>query len=91
MCMYPLQVVVLLCTLLYSTVYSTVAQHLYFKPRMSGSKHKSSGDVAGTVKKHQGITMGKKVKIIERVEAKRCFLCIICVKSIVNLLQYSTI
>ena len=46
--MHPLQVVVLLCALLYSTVSSTVVQYLYFKPRMSGSKHKSSGDVAGT-------------------------------------------
>ena len=32
----------------YRTLYSicTVVQNLYFKPRMSGSKHKSSGDVA---------------------------------------------
>ena len=35
---------------------------------MSGSKRKSSSDVAGTAKKHQGITMETKVKIIERVE-----------------------
>ena len=35
-------------TLLYSTVYSTVVQYLYFKPRMSGSKRKSNSDVAGT-------------------------------------------
>ena len=35
---------------------------------MSGSKHKSSGDVAGTAKKCQVITMETKVKIIERVE-----------------------
>ena len=45
--------VVLLCTLLYSTVQSTVVQYLYFKPRMSGSKCKSSSDVAGTAKKCQ--------------------------------------
>ena len=31
MCVHPLQVVVLLCTLLYSTVYSIVVQCLYFK------------------------------------------------------------
>ena len=43
-------------------------QYLYFKPRMSGSKHKTSGDVAGTAKKNQAITMETKVKIIERVE-----------------------
>ena len=35
---------------------------------MSGSKCKSSGDVAGTAKKHQAIIMETKVKIIERVE-----------------------
>ena len=27
-------------------------KYLYFKPRVSGSKPKSSGDVAGTAKKH---------------------------------------
>ena len=47
-CVRPLQVTVLLCTLLYSTVESTVVQYLYFKPRMSGSKRKSNSDVAGT-------------------------------------------
>ena len=35
---------------------------------MSGNKRKSSGDVAGTVKKRQAIMMKTKVKIIERVE-----------------------
>ena len=55
-CMHMLQVVMLLCTLLYSTE-STVVQYLYFKPRMSGSKCKSSGDVAGTAKKCQVIMM----------------------------------
>ena len=35
---------------------------------MSGSKHKSSGDVAGTAKKHQAITTETKMKIIERME-----------------------
>ena len=35
---------------------------------MFRSKHKSSGDVAGTAEKHQAITMKTKVKIIERVE-----------------------
>ena len=35
---------------------------------MSGSKRKSSSDVAGTAKKSQAITMETKVKIIERVE-----------------------
>ena len=35
---------------------------------MSGSKHKSGGDVAGTAKNCQVITMETKVKVIERVE-----------------------
>ncbi|XP_068393656.1 putative CENPB DNA-binding domain-containing protein 1 [Eschrichtius robustus] len=35
---------------------------------MSRSKHKSNGDVAGTAKKHQAITMETKVKITEKVE-----------------------
>ena len=48
-CMHPLQVVVLLRTLLYSTVQSTVVQYMdVHMPRMSRSKHKSRGDVAGT-------------------------------------------
>ena len=37
------------CAFVYFTVwYCTEVQYLYFKPRMSGSKRKSSGDVAGT-------------------------------------------
>ena len=32
-CVHPVQVVVLLCTLLYSTVQSTVVRYLYFTPR----------------------------------------------------------
>ena len=34
---------------LYSNILSTVVQYLCFKSRMSGSKYKSSGDIAGTV------------------------------------------
>lgn len=52
-CVHSVQVVVLLCTLLYNTAWSTIAQGLFFRSRMYGSKHKSSGDVAGTAKKHQ--------------------------------------
>jgi len=37
---HPLQVVVPLCALLYSTVQGTGVQYLYFKSRMSGSKRK---------------------------------------------------
>ena len=65
MCLYPLQSGF---AFVYSTIWITVVQYLYFKPRMARSKHKSNGDVAGTAKKHQLITMETKVKIIERVE-----------------------
>ena len=41
-------VVVASCILLCSTIESTVVQYLYFKSRMSRSKHKSSGDIVGT-------------------------------------------
>ena len=52
----------------YSTVQSPIVQYLYLEHRMSGSKRKSSDDVACTAKKHQAIKMETKVKIIERVE-----------------------
>ena len=68
MCMCSLQVVVLLCTLLPGTVQNTAV--LYFKSKMSGSKCKSNGDVAGIDKKHQVITMETKVKIIEGTRPK---------------------
>ena len=45
-----------------------VGQYLDFKPRMSGSKCKSRGHVAGTAKKCQVIMMEAKVKVIARVE-----------------------
>lgn len=48
-CVHPLLVAVLLCILLYSTECRSVAQYLYFKTRMSGSKCKSSSDVASTI------------------------------------------
>ena len=47
----PLQLVVLLCILLYIAMWSAVVQDLYFKCRLGGSKHKSSSDVAGTAQK----------------------------------------
>ena len=40
-CMHSLQAVGLLCVLLYVTVQSTVIRYLYFKSRMSESKHES--------------------------------------------------
>ena len=54
-------------TFVYCTVLYRI-QYFYFESRMSKSKCKSSGDVAGTAKKHQGIMMETKVKIIEKVE-----------------------
>ena len=67
-CVHSLQVVVLLCTLLYSStvLLSTVVQYLYFKPRMSRSKCKSSSDVAGMVlPRHHWIVFFKRVDRIE--------------------------
>ena len=83
--------VVLLRTSLYSTLvlylyFMTVVQYLYFKLRMSGSKHKSSSDVAGMTALFRVLYC--KIKN---------FLCvfgllhIICVKGIISLLQYSAI
>ena len=43
------QLFVFLCTLLYSTTFRTTIECLYFKPRISRSKCKSSGDVACTM------------------------------------------
>ena len=50
-----------LCTLLYRTIERTAVQCLYFKSRMSKSKHKSSGNAAGAAKKPQVIMMETKV------------------------------
>ena len=44
MCVHPLQVVVLLCILPYSTVERMVVEYLYFKLGMSRSKQKNSDD-----------------------------------------------
>ena len=62
-CMHRLQVLVYFA---YGSVYSTVVdEYFYFKSKMSRSKCKSSGYVAGTSKKCQA--MERKVKIFERV------------------------
>ena len=37
-----------LCTLLYRSAWRTIVQYFYFKPTLSGRKHKYSGDVDGT-------------------------------------------
>ena len=59
---HSLQVVVLLCTILCTIVtqYYTVLQYLYFKPRMSGSKDKSSNEIASTDKTRQTVMIEKK-------------------------------
>ena len=85
-CEHPLQVAVRLCTSLYSAVESTVLQYLYFMPRMSGSKRRSSSDVAGTTVLFKVLYC--KVKNVSFGFCV-CFLCIICVKSMINLLRYS--
>lgn len=66
--MLPLEGVVLLCILLYSTARRTGAEYLCLKPRMTGSKHKNSSDMAVTAKKHHWVMVKTKVKIIERVK-----------------------
>ena len=55
-----------------------------FKLRMSGNKHKSISDVAGTSVLFMVLLRLKMFYFL-------CFLCILCVKTITNLLQYSTI
>lgn len=44
------------------------AEYLCLKPRMTGSKHKNSSDMAVTAKKHHWVMVKTKVKIIERVK-----------------------
>ena len=77
---HPPQVVVLLCTLLYRTVYSTVVHYLYFEPRMSRSRWKSSDDVAGTAKeallifKAQDLNVERYVKAIAAIQiTSQCY------------------
>ena len=70
---------------LYFTVQSTAVQYLYFKPRMSGRKWKCSSDVTGT-----SILFKVRYYRIENVLFSVCFLCIVCVKSFINLLKYSS-
>ena len=53
---------------------------------MSRSKRKSSGDVTGTIVLFKVLYCK-----IKNVLFFVCFLCIICVKSIINLLQYGTL
>ena len=92
-CVHPRQAAVLLCTLRYSTVSSTVTQHLHFKPRRSGSKCKSTSYIVGTTVPFK--VLYYKIKhgflfFVFYVCVCVC-VCIICVKSIINRLQCSTI
>ena len=84
-CVNPLRVVVLLCTLLYITVQSTVS---LFQAQDVSKQHKSSSDVAGTTVLFK--VLNCKIKNVFFIFCV-CFLCIICVKSIINLLQYRTV
>ena len=51
MCVHPLEVLVLLCSLQYCIAYSSTVS--FFQTQMSGSKHKGSSELAGTAKKRQ--------------------------------------
>ena len=85
MCVQAPRVVLLLCR--YCMVLHAV-QDLYFKPRMSRRKHESSGDVAGTVLYFsRACTVRLKYFLLYVFGV----FCIICVKSIINLLQYNAI
>ena len=85
MCVHPLQAAVFLCTILYRVLYFIECRgtELYFKSRMSGSKCKSCGDVAGTV---LYISRYHTARLKMFLFFFACFLYIICVKSIINLL-----
>ena len=76
------------CAFVYFAVVLFRVQYLYFEPRMSRSERKSSGDVAGTTVLFKVLYC--KIKNVFFIFCV-CFLCIICVKSIINLLQYSTV
>jgi len=65
---------------LYSTVCSSTES--LFQAQMSGSKHQSSGDVAGTTVLFKALCC--------RIKCLSFCLCIICVESIINLLHYSS-
>ena len=83
--MCPLQVAVRFCSLLYGVAQSTLEQGLYFKPRMSRSKCKSSGHIEGTTVLLKVLYC--KIKTVFFIFVLACMLCIICVKSIINLLE----
>ena len=73
-------------------VYFTVQYCIEYSSRVSlfqaqDVKRKSSGDVAGTTVLFKVLYC--KIKNVFFIFCV-CFLCIICVKSIINLLQYST-
>lgn len=72
------------CIFLRGSAQRTVAEYLYLKPRMTGSKHKNSSDVAVTAKKHHRVMVKTKSENNRESEARH-------VKSIRKLLQYTTV
>ena len=79
------------CTFVYFTVLFSIeygSQCPYFKPRMSASRHDCSSDVAGTPVLFRVLYC--KINHVSFIVCI-CLLCVICVKSIVNLFLDSTI
>ena len=77
MCVHPLSQLCF-CTLLCSTVQCTVVQYLYCKPRMSGRKCKSSGEVAGTTVLFKVLYC--KIKNVFFIFCVCLFMCYLCEK-----------
>ena len=86
LCVHTLQVVVLLCTFHDCSEYSSAIP--VFQARVSRNNHTSSSDVAGTTV-HVNIEYCKTRNVFFIFCVR--FLCIIGVKSIINLSQYNTI
>ena len=83
----PPPVAVLLWALLYRTVESAVVERLCVEPSMCGSSVKAAGMYLIQLMFKVLYCKIKNVFLIFGV----CFLCIICVKSIINPVKYSTV
>ena len=75
------------CTVQYYIEYSrtVIQQHLYFKPRLSGSKRQSSDDAAGNTGKLQLLYCSIVLFKVLNCKIKKCFFffkCITCKKKI---------
>ena len=83
------------CILYYTVLYGIqLIQHYYYKSRMYRHKCKNSGDVAGIAKSTSCCTVILYLSMyykIKHVFTFVFFLCIIYVKSIISLSQYSTV